>query len=207
MSKVLIGIPNMGAIPPRTVASLFQLWERMPQKRAVMPECSLIYQVRNDICMEALQNGFDEVLFIDSDIVFPEDAYEKLEALDCDIATGIYYGRAGEHKPIVYQSVTSKWTDKKGDIHAAVLENFKEIPNGTFEVAACGMGMCLIRRNVLEKLFEKYLMEPFEPFDGLGEDVAFCYRAKKEGFTIKANRYIPLGHIGDRVYTKEDDKA
>lgn len=207
MKKVLIGMPNMGSIPTKTAVCLFNLKDRMQGTRVALPECSLIYQIRNDICREALADGFDEVLFIDSDLIFPDDAYEKLEALDADIASGIYYGRAGDHRPVVYQKVATKWIDKKGVVQSAVAENFKTIPDGTFEIAACGMGMCLIKRKVLEVLFKEYAEEPFEPFDGLGEDLAFCFRAKKHGFNIKANSYIPLGHIGTQVFTKGDYKA
>ena len=67
--------------------------------------------------------------------------------------------------------------------------------------------MCLIKVDVLKKLCKRWTNKPFEPYDGLGEDLAFCYRAKQAGFRIKANSYIPLGHIGERVYTKEDYRA
>ena len=105
MSKVLIGMPNIGGIPPKTVASLMQLVRAMGFPQVMFLSSSLIYDARNDIALEAINGGYDELLFIDSDLVFPDDCYEKLKALDADIATGIYYGRAGMHNPIVYREV------------------------------------------------------------------------------------------------------
>ncbi|MBP5454271.1 MAG: hypothetical protein J6Y09_06640 [Lachnospiraceae bacterium] len=208
MSKVLIGMPNIGGIPPKTVASLLQLVKRI-NPQVIFLSSSLIYDARNDIALEAINGGYDELLFIDSDLVFPDDCYEKLKALDADIATGIYYGRAGKHNPIVYREVKRLEAITDGAdtiIHPAEAKHFETIPEGTFEIAACGMGMCLIKVDVLKKLCKTWTNKPFEPCDGLGEDLAFCYRAKQAGFKIKANSYIPLGHIGEKVYTKEDYK-
>lgn len=209
MSKVLIGMPNIGGIPVKTVASLLQLVKKI-NPQVMFLSSSLIYDARNDIALEAINGGYDELLFIDSDLVFPDDCYEKLKALDADIATGIYYGRAGEHIPIVYEEIKplEAITDgKETTITPAEANHFKAIPEGTFEVQGCGMGMCLIKVDVLKKLCKTWTNKPFEPCDGLGEDLAFCYRAKQAGFRIKANSYISLGHIGERVYTKEDYKA
>ena len=202
MSKVLIGMPNIGGIPPKTVASLLQLVKRI-NPQVMFLSSSLIYDARNDIALEAINGGYDELLFIDSDLVFPDDCYEKLKALDADIATGIYYGRAGKHNPIVYQRVEPMEVNDKNIIPAEATP-FQVIPEGTFEVKGCGMGMCLIQVEVLKELCERSNNTPFEPFRGLGEDLAFCYHATHSGFHIKANSYIPLGHIGERVYTKED---
>lgn len=199
MKKVLIGMPTVGNIPTQTVAALMQLRTKMGNPQVAFVNNSLVYDARNEICLQAINEGFDEVLFIDSDMIFPDDAYEKLEALDCDIASGVYYGRAGEHKPVVYYEVTPR-TEKE----PATAKAFETIPDGTFSIKGCGMGLCLIQRRAIEEICQMTNNMPFEPWNGLGEDLAFCYRAKKEGFTIKANTYIPLGHIGTAIYTAKD---
>lgn len=218
MSKVLIGMPNIGGIPVKTVASLLQLVKKI-NPQVMFLSSSLIYDARNDIALEAINGGYDELLFIDSDLVFPDDCYEKLKALDADIATGIYYGRAGKHNPIIYQTVKPLTlipmlpskdivpSEQGNMFEPAEARTFDMIPEGTFEVQGCGMGMCLIKVEVLKKLCRENHNTPFEPYMGLGEDLAFCYRAAQSGFKIKANSYIQLGHIGERVYTKEDYKS
>lgn len=208
MSKVLIGMPNIGGIPPKVASCLFKLAKRINADSVAFLDCSLIYDARNDFALEAINGGYDELLFIDSDIIFPDDCYEKLKALDADIATGIYYGRRGNHNPIIYKEITPlRLTEDGKDFIPAESKPFDEIPEGTFEVKGCGMGMCLIKTKALDEICEVSHNAPFEPYMGLGEDLAFCYRAAQSGFKIKANSYIQLGHIGERVYTKEDYKA
>lgn len=202
--KVLIGMPNTGKIPYQTVMSLFQLTRKMEHAILGLLESSSIHDARNTMALDAIANGCDYLLFIDSDMVFEPDAFEKLMAMDADIATGVYYGRAGEHKPIVYKKLTPRSEPTEGNVIGAVAENFTEIPEGTFEVAGCGMGMCLIKAEVLKKLCDMYQHSPFDPMDGFGEDLSFCVRATANGFKIKANSYIPLGHVGTRVYNKDD---
>ena len=199
MKKVLIGMPTVGNIPTQTVAALMQLRNRMGNPQVAFINNSLVYDARNEICLQAINEGFDEVLFIDSDMIFPDDAYEKLEALDSDIATGVYYGRAGRHIPIVYTKVIPRSESKGAEAVYKV-----EIPSGTFTVEGCGMGMCLIRTEVIKELCKAHNNAPFEPFLGLGEDLAFCYRATQSGYKIKANAYIPLSHIGTAIYTAKD---
>lgn len=196
-------MPNTGKIPYKTVMSLFQLTNKMEHAILGLLESSSIHDARNTMALDAIANGCDYLLFIDSDMVFPPDAFEKLMALDADIATGVYYGRAGEHKPIVYKKLTPR-TETDGKIVGAVAESFTEVPEGTFDVVGCGMGMCLIKVEVLKELCRLYQNSPFDPFDGFGEDLAFCVRATANGFKIKANAYIPLGHIGTQVFTKGD---
>lgn len=207
MKKVLIGMPNTGRIPYQTVMSLFQLKDRIGHAIFGLMESSSIHDARNTMALDAIANDCDYLLFIDSDMVFPPDAFEKLMALDADIATGVYYGRAGEHKPIVYKKLTPRTEPTEGQVIGAVAESFTEIPEGTFEVAGCGMGMCLIKVEVLKKLCTMYQNSPFDPMDGLGEDLSFCVRATANGFKIKANSYIPLGHVGTQIFTKADYKG
>lgn len=202
MKKVLVAMPNIGGIPPKTVASLYQLLKAMKLPAVAFIESSLVYDARNSAIEQAVNEGFEEILFIDSDLIFPDDAYEKLEALDSDIATGVYYKRAGDHSPVVYREVKPST-----DTESAEAKFFETIPEGTFSVEGCGMGMCLIQIEAIKKIYNNGCKLPFEPFDGLGEDLAFCYRARQIGLTIKANSYIPLGHIGTAIYTKENYKG
>ena len=197
--KVLIGMPALSMIPTKTVASLMLLNKPEGSSTEIIAN-SLVYDARNILCQHAINGGFDYLLFIDSDMVFPPDSIARLQALNADIATGIYYARQGnKHEPIVYKKLT-----KRSIFNDAHADHFETIPNGIFDVAGCGMGLCLIKADAIEKLCKRYHYAPFEPFGGMGEDFCFCYRAKKMGLTIKADGNLQLGHIGERIYTRAD---
>ena len=70
---------------------------------------------------------------------------------------------------------------------------------GYAEIAACGFGFCLIKCEVIKTMRKRY-KSLFEPFKGVGEDIAFCIRAKKCGYKIMIDRDVRLGHVGEMVY-------
>ena len=43
----------------------------------------------------------------------------------------------------------------------------------------------------------------FTPINGVGEDLAFCWRARQLGYRIWCDPRIPLGHVGYTVVTKD----
>lgn len=198
--KILIGMPTLGTIPVKTVASLLAL-DRPAGTEIGFVSNSLVYDARNELCQRAVNGGFDYLFFIDSDMIFPADTLTKLLALNTDIATAVCYARKGRHAPCVYKKLC-----KRSWLHESAAEPCSEIPNGLFEAAGCGMAVCLITAEVVKKMCKKYKNTPFEPFGNMGEDLAFCYRARKLGYRIKADGSIPIGHIGEAIITKEDYK-
>ena len=198
--KVLIGMPTLGEIPVKTVASLIALDK--PQGSEIgFVNNSLVYDARNELCQRAINGGFDYLFFIDSDMIFPADTLTKLMALNTDIATAVCYARQGKHEPCVYSKVC-----KRTLFHDSYTEQCNHIPSGTFDVEGCGMAVCLITAEVVKKMCKKYGNTPFEPFGNMGEDLAFCYRARKLGYKIKADGSMPIGHIGESVITRKDYK-
>ena len=198
--KILIGMPTLSAIPTKTVASLMAL-DRPQGTEVHFIENSLVYDARNNLCQRAVSGDYDYLFFVDSDMIFPADTLTKLMNLKgADIATAVCYARKGKHEPCIYKAV-----HKRTLFHESSAEVYTDIPQSCcFEVAGCGMAVCLIRIYVLKALCKKYKNTPFEPFGNMGEDLAFCYRAKKMGFRILADSSIDIGHIGDAVYTRKD---
>lgn len=196
--KVLIGMPALSSIPTKTVASLM-LMNKPKDSRTTIVSNSLVYDARNSLCQEAVKDGFDYLLFIDSDMTFPPDVIERLVNVNADIATGVCYGRRFPHGPVVYKDVKPRTL-----FHDSSAEPFTEIPDGIFEVKACGMAMCLIKVDVVKALCKHYRNTPFEPSKNMGEDLTFCYRARKMGFKIMADSSFEVGHIGEAVYTRKD---
>ena len=63
---------------------------------------SLVYDARNKACLIAEDGGFDRVLWLDSDMVFEPDLFERLSA-DLDegrrLVAGLCFGRKPPIRP------------------------------------------------------------------------------------------------------------
>lgn len=195
--KIVIGIPCMGSINAETVGSLWQL--QLSYKdidfKPYIASNSLVYQARNDIINYALKEQADYLLFVDSDIIFPFDALSKLINQNKSIITGIYYSRVENNdKPIIYDHIKPRSIFNRIPEIKAVNRKIQ----GVEPVKACGMGFCLIQKDLIKRMIDKYI-SPFEPFKGLGEDIAFCYRVGQLKEKIYAME-CGLQHIGKKYY-------
>lgn len=192
--KILIGMPTVREIPSKTVISLLSTVERGKVDVAIV-DGSLIYDARDTIAKQAVELGYDYVLFVDSDMVFTADDVKKLLAHDADIVTGRYVSRRGECQNVIYSKIIMQ---RRFPFRAARLI-VDTATSGYAPVAACGFGFCLIKCSVIKSMLKRY-KSLFEPFKGVGEDIAFCIRARKCGYTLYIDRDIKLGHIGEVVY-------
>ena len=194
--KILLGMPCMRTIPHKTVISLLQT----VKKGAVEPmlvEGSLVYDSRDTIAQYAVDNGYDYILYADSDMIFSPEDLNRLLYHDADIVSGLYISRDGQNKNVAYSEIITRrrfpYRTPKLIIDSGV--------SGYAEIAACGFGFCLIRCEVIKNMLKRY-KSLFEPFKGVGEDVAFCIRAKKCGYKIFIDRDVKLGHVGEMVYQR-----
>ena len=195
--KILLGMPCVHEIPTQTVGSLI----RIAKKGVVEPllvEGSLIYDSRDYIARIAVQEGFDYVLYADSDMIFMPEDLDRLLAHNVGICSGLYITRRGENKHVLYSKIIKR---RRFPYRAPKLIH-DEIESGFGRVEGCGFGFCLVKTSVLKTMF-KYYKSLFEPFAGVGEDIAFCLRARRCGFYTFADRDVRLGHIGGVVYKKE----
>lgn len=198
--RVLLGMPCVKDIPYKTVISLL----KTVKKGAVEPlliNGSLVYDSRDFIAQFAVEKGYDYVLYVDSDMVFDADCLNKLLEHDADIVSGLYITRRGEDKNVAYTRVFTRRRFPKRD--AKLIHDNKS--TGYSEIAACGFGFCLIKTDVIKYMSKRY-KSLFEPFGCVGEDIAFCIRAKKCGYKIFIDRDVKLGHVGEIVYSKGEEE-
>lgn len=202
-------VPFSGQIHPRCEQGLTKL-ERRGYAVWRVPGYAAIDQGRNQLATDALLAGFEETMWIDSDIGFDADAVATLRRHDLPFVCGIY--------------------PKKGkrEIACHVLPGTKQVvfgkQGGLVELLYGATGFLLVRRRVYERLqlelalpvcneqFGKPTIPFFQPTvhpedDGywyLAEDYSFCQRARQCGFTIMADTTIRLWHMGNYGYSWED---
>lgn len=203
MRKILIAVPCMDQVPAQFAHSLSTLTSYgIPDTEISIwfNLGSLIYTSRNEIAKRALSDGADLVMWFDSDMIFNPDTLKRLlHIIDqgADMVTGIYYRRTKPYTPTIFK--TMEIDDKKEE---AEWTEFEEIPSEPFEVAACGFGCVLMRTEMFVAVFAKF-GNMFSPIGNVGEDIAFCWRARQCGYQIIADPTIGLGHVGYTIVTRE----
>ena len=86
--KCAVLVPFTGTIHPECEAGLKALECQGYQVRRV-PGYAAIDQARNQMATDALRDGFDETMWIDSDIVFDPEAVDQLRSHDLPLVCGI----------------------------------------------------------------------------------------------------------------------
>ena len=149
--------------------------------------CPFLHTTRNELIQQAFKRkGWTHALFVDNDMTFPVGALKALLEDDKDIV-GVQYRMRSEPFWI------NAWVKEEGGIRQLEKARADE---GTHEVAAVGMGLTLVRREVFVSLGA----EAFSFKEFTGEDIEFCMKAERLGYKTWLNCNLQIGHIGKRVY-------
>lgn len=93
-----------------------------------------------------LDSNYDALFTVESDMILPIDALEKLASLDVDMAFGLYVFRHGRYE----WSASTKLTVNKNTSLSSNPDLARSLWGKVIEVAGVGFGCTLIRRHVLE---------------------------------------------------------
>lgn len=194
--KLLIAIPAMDFMHTESVKSLIGLVTKLKSDgvdfEVRIESGTLVYLARDKLARYAMNKGFTDVLWLDSDMVYTDEILEDLQFSGKPFVTGICHGR---RKPYLSCLFTSYWPE--------VARWDEDYPTNTFEVAACGFAAVLIKTEILRAVIEKF-NTAFTPTEYFGEDVAFCDRARQLGYKVYAEPGVRLGHIGHITIYPED---
>ena len=197
--RTMIAVPCMDMVHTLFMASLISM--RKPEGTEVaIASCSLVYQARHTLAMKALNEDFDRVLWLDSDMNFKPDLMERLSAdLDrgMEFVSGVYFSRKNPVIPIVYDVCRQKQNDQGKTV--PWLESVKEIPDGLFEIEGCGFGAVMMTTDLIRSAGDL----PFYPTDGFGEDLTFCRKARAAGNKLYCDGRIEAEHIGTSIINRQ----
>lgn len=148
----------------------------------------------------AIEDNYDYILFIDSDIIFNINNLKELIKDDKDIVSGIY--RTIDIKTIpAVENLDDDYFVLNGRydylLFDEVVKRSKLIP-----VDYCGMGFILIKKGVFEKIKYPWFFRETKVIeknelkieDMHSEDVSFCLNAADEGFKIYIDPSVVVGH-------------
>lgn len=187
MGNLLIAVPTTDYLHAGFVKSLMDLSFRLHRDgvahEIALEAGTLVYLARNRLANKAINEGFDRVLWLDSDMVFQPDIVDTLEFCEKPFVCGAFQSRRPPYSSCVFK-----------DIRLKSLERVKEYGLQPFKVDGCGFACVLMKTEVLEAVSRKH-GKCFTPMEDYGEDLAFCVRAKEQGYEIWCDPTARVGHI------------
>lgn len=156
----------------------------------------LISRARNIILERFLETEAEYLLCTDTDTVFEARDVQFLLEAGKPIVGALYYGILGGNPNSTFPVALT--------YQGGILQSLDQAPSSLTRVDAVGMGLTLIRREVVEALEpSSELNKPFaeavyEQPDGTfrhhGEDAVFCLEAIKHGFETWLEPKARIGH-------------
>lgn len=202
--KTLIAVPCMDMLHTAFAESLLNMVK--PEGTGVcFKSGSLVQDSRNLLSLYAINNGYDTVLWLDSDMVFPADTLVRMQARvskGIDMVTGLYFKRTMPTSPVLYKELLPPEKNENGEIVKRV-SDYTDYPHESmFTVAGCGFGCVMTTTALLKRMWDEY-GPPFTPYFWCGEDIAFCHRVNQSNVPICCDSSITCGHIGLFSYTEQ----
>lgn len=202
--KTLIAIPCMDMVHTQFLKSVVGM-DRVGECRFSLTCSSLVYDARNTLAKQAVKEGFDRVLWLDSDMDFDPDLLPRLSS-DMDegreLVSGLYFKRKTPVKPVIYKEVGYYHSEEKDEVTPIALP-YEDYPQDTiFPIAGCGFGGVLVSVDLIKRVGEKFGL-PFSPIMGFGEDLSFCVRCSELGATLYCDSSVKLGHVGLGTITEQ----
>lgn len=209
--KILIAIPCMDTVPVAFAESLLNL-DKPEGTKVCFKSGSLIYDARNLLSLTAIDNQFDYVLWLDSDMTFPHDTLTRLledvNRSHAEMVSGLYVKRTMPTKPVIYYRIEPPKQNEQGIPEIQICEWMNYPKDETFAIAGCGFGCVLTSVKLLKDVWDRY-GPAFAPYPWAGEDISFCYRVEQmyrergEHQYIFCDSRIKCGHIGSFLYTED----
>lgn len=212
--RVLIGFPHEGMTSSEVYCNRLanmkhlghleergKLLKQTPRFEFFQKTCGRmhVHVARDEMAKTALVANCDYLFMIDDDMTAADDLFEKLYASQKDIIAPLAFTRNFPHKPVMYSCIEG-WdpvTQTEHFTNYAIMNYPKE---KLVQCDAVGFGAVLINMNVIRNMPAPYFMNP----NKTGEDISFCYEAKKRGFTTWMDTRIKLGHLSHPIIVTEE---
>lgn len=149
---------------------------------------------RNKAINEFLGSECEYLLFLDSDIILNESAFDLMMDADKGAISGIYHKKTH----LVRETEVYKVEDGKFKAYST-----GEPPEGVFEITACGFGCVLLKREVVKQIYRQTGGYPFRFIQGaqyVSEDIYFCNELSKAKIALYADGRAIVGHVGKTLY-------
>jgi hypothetical protein len=156
----------------------------MPWDAFAIAESTYLPKARNIIHNAFLESNVNYLAMIDSDVLFPPYAFNRMIAHKLPIVSGWYKNKKGDPYPIVYDF----GVEGEKEI---TWKHRKEAGTGLEQVDGFGAGCVLMTRHAAELLGK-------DPYDMLksGEDLTMCYKLRQLGIPLHVDWEVSCAHLG-----------
>jgi len=158
-----------------------------------------IYTVRNELVDQALSQGLEYILWMDTDQIYPADSFYQLINHRKDVVVGKTHRRYPPYDPILLRGKMGSW-------ESVPVEEWGK--GGLVEVDSTGFGCVLIKTKVFEALERPYFDLVYtEEGKPIGEDFYFWAKVKAAGFRIFVDCSLKIGHLKYTVINEQSYHA
>jgi hypothetical protein len=209
MKKIAFLIPMNNIVIAPMVCNFFEVIINLSKEGydlyLISTNDTFLNEARNKMAKEiaikhnaGLEFDVDYVIWIDSDqCEFDSNTIKRLiesfEHSTHDIISVAYFHRS--YPPASNPQLVGLVANEIGTYDYIKDYKFGEV----IPVDVVGMGMCIMRPEILSKLYNDHKVKLFMPTispDGrmFGEDIVFCKYAKEAGYTMAIDTNITIGH-------------
>ena len=193
--KLLIAIPSFDTMRVEFVRSLMGLCEKLHSDgvwfEVKILDGTLVYIARDRLAKHAVNNGFTEILWLDADMVFAPEIYEDLTVHGKDMVCGTFISRHSPYVSCIFNVLYPP-------------ERVTDFGSDLFRVAGCGFACVWMKAQIAKDVMLNTNGKCFLPDEKLGEDLAFCQRARAAGYEIWCDPTVRIGHVGSVTIWPED---
>jgi len=142
------------------------------------------------------QLDYNFMLWIDSDIIFTPEHFDKLLSNNVDICGGVYLMDGGKQFAVV-KDWDEETFQKNGIFDFLTPDDISKSPQ-LMEVAYSGFGFLLIKYGIMESLKYPWFGPKYSKmgncYDFASEDVSWCLKAREAGFKIYIDPTVWVRH-------------
>ena len=180
--KLAIGIPLSWNYVP---SDFFDSCLLMNKHGAEVIRCNSgpIAAMRNTIVLRALEIDCTHLIFLDADMVYPQDTITRLLAHDKDIVGALTFKRWPNFEPLCFIGEPYKMTQ------------LDPIPDGLVKVTATGTGCLMINLDVFHKIEYPWFHDDHHDGKPVGEDINFCFKAYEKGIGVYVDTTVMTEHL------------
>jgi len=209
MNEVAIAICTGKNVPVEFLHELLKLYSTHDYLTTVLVSGLYIQLNRSRAVKQALEARWDYLLFLDDDMVLPDNLIDRVRGYTEPVVGGLYVRRTWpDVKPVPGQWAPEIDGPFYHPLTADQLRPMLDEP-GLYDCDVLGTGCLAVRRDVLADWPEDEIGPMFavdSSPDGLeiiGEDLHFCWQLKQQGIQPKLDTALDLGHLGTVPITKD----